>query len=245
MGQKDVQLNPDHYEWLLDNSEPAEPFRYVATTLLPRYELREDKDDKSIISVDDLFNLLHYYWVLSPRYYRTERDRIQHALVILLMVYNDLRLYVVRDPSRNGSNALLMTIKLRLYKGRRNAGTAPVFVFYKRDDNLSFCPILYVLALAFADKAFCSEWLQSPDNVSKIEMPSCLESVPLEWKPEVATKPIVRAAVRGEYGWSTSDTAALGASNLLEWTRNLSKDAGFEQRITLYAFRRGAGNAVN
>lgn len=99
------------------------------------------------MSVDDLFHLLHYHWVLSTRHYHTERDRIQHALVILLMVYtcarpstlletdvyrgsdaslryHDIRLFVVRDPSNRERKTLLMTIKLRLYKGKRNAGIA-------------------------------------------------------------------------------------------------------------------------
>lgn len=120
-----------------------------------------------------------------------------------------------------------------------------MFIFHERDDSLAFCPILHVLALAFADKAFLSEWLQSPNDISNIDIPPYLNSVPLEWKPEVAAKPILRAATRGEYGWTTSDSAGLGASYLLEQTERLAEDAGFEQRITLYACRRGAGNAVN
>lgn len=99
------------------------------------------------MSVDDLFNLFHHFWVFSASYYYTERDRIQHALVMLLMVYTsarpstlletdaykgsdaslrykDISLFVVHDPLDRDKKTILMKIKMRLYKGRRNAGVA-------------------------------------------------------------------------------------------------------------------------
>lgn len=61
---------------------------------------------------------------------------------------------------------------------------SPIFVFHERDDNLAFCLILQVLALAFADGAFASEHIQTPADLDRIPVPSYLQCVPLEWKDE-------------------------------------------------------------
>jgi hypothetical protein len=42
------------------------------------------------MSIDDLLQLLHH-WVLSTDYYSVERQRVQHALLILLMAYTSAR----------------------------------------------------------------------------------------------------------------------------------------------------------
>lgn len=61
----------------------------------------------------------------------------------------------------------------------------------------------------------------------------------------MAAKPLMRPAVKGMEGWTTSDHAGIGNKYLAGQTQKLAMDAGFEQKITLCAFRRGAGNAVN
>lgn len=81
--------------------------------------------------------------------YAIERERIQHALLILLMVYTtarpstilpgnksnsndcikdkDIELFKVRDPEDKSNHILVMKIRLRLMKGRRNKGAPSVF----------------------------------------------------------------------------------------------------------------------
>jgi hypothetical protein len=56
---------------------------------------------------------------------------------------------------------------------------SPKFVFHERDDNLAICPILHVLALAFADDAFESEWINCPKDLCTFQIPSHLQSLPL------------------------------------------------------------------
>ena len=87
--------------------------------------------------------------------------------------------------------------------------------------------------------------MNGPEDIAQIDIPPHMKSVPLEWKPEIAERPVLRRAEKREYGWTTSATAGLGASYLLQQTERLARDAGFEQHVTLYALRRGAGNAVN
>jgi hypothetical protein len=51
------------------------------------------------------------------------------------------------------------------------------FVFCERDDSLSFCAILIVFALAFADRAFDSEHLQCPEDLYRINVPTHLKAL--------------------------------------------------------------------
>ena len=97
------------------------------------------------MSVDDLLQLLHHHWALCTDYYSIERQRVQHALIILLMVYTsarpgtlvegsgyydtddclkykDIEIFKVRDPEMPSRNILIMMVTLRLMKGRRNKG---------------------------------------------------------------------------------------------------------------------------
>ncbi|KAI9854148.1 MAG: hypothetical protein M1813_001355 [Trichoglossum hirsutum] len=54
------------------------------------------------------------------------------------------------------------------YEGQGKQGSRPKFMFHERDDNLAFCPILYVLALAFADNAFASEWINCLEDLGHL-----------------------------------------------------------------------------
>ncbi len=97
------------------------------------------------MSVDDLLQLLHHHWALCTDYYAIERQRVQHALIILLMVYTsarpgalvegngyydtndclkykDIEIFKVRDPEMPSRNILIMMVTLRLMKGKRNKG---------------------------------------------------------------------------------------------------------------------------
>ena len=97
------------------------------------------------MNVDDLLHVLHYHWVRSNDYFHTERDRVQLALLCLLMAYSsarpgtltecagyrgsnsalryrDIELFVVSDPSGSKVTCLLIKVRLRLMKGRRDAG---------------------------------------------------------------------------------------------------------------------------
>jgi hypothetical protein len=68
-------------------------------------------------------------------------------------------------------------------------------VFHERDDNLVFCPILYVLALAFADNAFASEWINCLEDLEAFQVPSHLQSLLLSWKESMLEVLVFRRAV--------------------------------------------------
>lgn len=123
--------------------------QFIGVDLRVEYDLDETLDDKPTMNVDALFLLLYHHWMLCTDRYAIERERIQHALLILLMVYTkarpstilpgnksnsndcikykDIELFKVRDPEDKSNHILVMKIRLRLMKGRRNKGAPSVF----------------------------------------------------------------------------------------------------------------------
>ena len=116
-------------------------------TLQKQYNLDKRGDDKPVMNVDDLLHVLHYHWTRSAQFFRVERERVQLALAILFFVYTsarpgtivessgykgtnesltyrDIELFLVRDPQDSVRNVLLMIVRLRLMKGRRDEDVA-------------------------------------------------------------------------------------------------------------------------
>ena len=118
-------------------------------------------------------------------------------------------------------------------------------MFHERDDNLAFCPILHVLALAFADDAFESEWINCPEDLSTFQIPSHLQSLPLRWKDSKLETPIFRRAVFEGGRIITSPTKALQYGTIANHNLRLGKSMGYPDPFRLYCLRRGAANAIN
>lgn len=97
---------------------------------------------KESINVDDLYHLLKYLWTRDTHVYPVERQRVQQALITLLialttvrpgaivesssyygrieaLLYKDVALRLVRDPADLSQTVLLMEVTVRLWKGYR------------------------------------------------------------------------------------------------------------------------------
>ena len=115
-------------------------------TLIPEFGLNETVRFKGNVSSDDVLAILHYHWALCDDFYPDERQRLQHAGMILFCAsttaragtvvessgyhgtneavqYRDIQLYAVRDEQHSRGVKLGMRIQLRLLKGRRNQGS--------------------------------------------------------------------------------------------------------------------------
>ena len=100
---------------------------------------------RATMNENDLLGVLHHHWAWCDDYYPVERQRVQHALLILLIAgtsarpgtiiegggyydtndalkYKDLKLYLARDPENPSRKSLLLLVTLRLMKGYRNRG---------------------------------------------------------------------------------------------------------------------------
>ena len=94
---------------------------------------------------DDVLAVLYHHWAVCRDYYPTERQRLQHALLILLcagtsarpgtviegggyydtgdaLTYGDIKAHVAKDPDNPARKSVVMLITLRLMKGYRNRG---------------------------------------------------------------------------------------------------------------------------
>ncbi|EGP82385.1 uncharacterized protein MYCGRDRAFT_11476, partial [Zymoseptoria tritici IPO323] len=228
-------------------------------TLRTEFDLQEDRSDKPVLNVDDLLATLHVHWVRCQEWYAAERQRVQLSLILLLIVYTsarpsavftsfetagdclkykDIQIFKVKGQSQD-DHVLLMIVTLRLMKGQRNKSLAPKYVFHERDDNLAFCPILHVLALAFADKAFSSPWLQEPKDIYTFHVDGDrgLQGLPLEWKRDMLDMPVLRR--------STDSRAALKYHEARDANVRLGKAVGYKDPFQFYQGRRGAGEALN
>lgn len=120
-------------------------YQYITNFLAAEYCLDLSERPKPILTVDDLFQILHYHWASDTDTYPIERQRVQQAFLMLLLVYTasrpgaiiesssyagtnealrygNIRIRVVPDGLGRYKNVILMEVMLDLYKGRRETG---------------------------------------------------------------------------------------------------------------------------
>jgi Protein of unknown function (DUF3435) len=124
--------------------------QHIHSHLKEEYELSEISQFRATMNNDDVLAILHHHWAMCKDYYPTERQRLQHALLILLcagtsarpgtlvegggyydendaLTYGDIKTHVVKDPDSPERKSVVMLITLRLMKGYRNRGALYVF----------------------------------------------------------------------------------------------------------------------
>lgn len=169
--------------------------------------------------------------------------------------YRDVELFKVQGADGN-DHVIIMRLTVRLMKGMRNKSLAydphavsngrplttscrPKFVFHERDDNLALCPIAHVLALAFADNAFRSDWLRDPEDLYLFGIDSTrqLRGIPLEWKQEMLDVPLLRRDTASKIAWTYTEARSAAS--------RLGRAVGFKDPFVFYQGRRGAGEAID
>jgi hypothetical protein len=68
------------------------------------------------------------------------------------------------------------------------------------DYQLTYCPILHIVAMAFRDEAFENERL-TPELVWRLRVPKRLSSLPLRWKTKKLNLPVLRRMEQTASGW--------------------------------------------
>jgi hypothetical protein len=118
------------------------------------------------------------------------------------------------------------------------------YVLYERRDSPIFCPVLNMLALAFADNAFKEEGITRPEDIYNIQIPIFRETLSIQWKPEILETPVFQDATRKPED-VVSDSDAWSFTGFNHYLKRLGEIAGFPETLTSYALQRGAGNAVD
>lgn len=112
--------------------------------------------------------------------------------------------------------------------------------FFTAARRLIFCPILIIISLALADRAFAATYITTASQVFQIKNKG-VDCTPLRWKREWLKRPIFRAFNRS----ATSVERALPYYKLRDDMESQTLNAGFEEAFGPKAFRRGAANAAN
>ena len=86
--------------------------------------------------------------------------------------------------------------------------------------------------------------LTSAERISKLDIPSGYQQLPLHLKPEMADIPVFRKSIRTPYGWQISPDQQLPYTTLLKWWKRVGELTGLLD-VRPYCLRYGAGNAFN
>ncbi|OXV07294.1 hypothetical protein Egran_04941, partial [Elaphomyces granulatus] len=126
--------------------------------------------------------------------------------------YRDVELFYLKNTG--GRDILCAIIEFRNLKGRPEGADGTKF-FMHGDYQLVYCPITYIVSLAFRDEAFENDAL-TPESIWRLKVPKRNRALPLRWK-EVVDRPLLRRFVH----------------------------AGFEDKLGHYNFRRWTANEAN
>ncbi|KAF8534000.1 hypothetical protein BDD12DRAFT_897299 [Trichophaea hybrida] len=217
--------------------------KYIETELTQKFKLIMELKDKPTCSVTDLFNLLHYHWNQDVDSSCHGRYRIQVAFLMQLIAYTSSRPgSIIESHCYKGLKQVLKYKDMNLSLLRKRNKREPVtYILYERRDNPIFCPIMNLLALAFADNAFKEEGIQRPEDLYNLEIPHFKESLVIQWKPECRETPVFRRHVDGDI----CDKTPLTFSDFNYYLKRLGLLSGYPQTLTSYVLRRGAANAVD
>ncbi|PQE19655.1 hypothetical protein CJF31_00010054 [Rutstroemia sp. NJR-2017a BVV2] len=160
------------------------------------------------------------------------------------LCYEDIRLWIVRNPTPGERDLLGMEITLAHHKGADRKPKPTTFLFHEETLPI-LCPVSHILAIAIRDNAIKVDGFThaEPFFVSNLQDPT--KAVLVHWKSEKLKTPIFRQAVWTFDGLSTSAHKALRYSTFAYYLDRLGWAAGFAQKLTSYCFRRGTGNAVD
>ncbi|RHZ55164.1 uncharacterized protein CDV56_105607 [Aspergillus thermomutatus] len=237
----------------------------VCTTLTDEYELDLGAKTQPPVNIDDLLFSTYHLMAVTKVQFATVRCRHQHSTLRKMMTstsarpgtliessgymrsndalkWKDIELYTVKHPDDPNCQVLLMRVKHRLNKGKRNRGIPPVYTYTERNDSLGLCVIQDILEYAFLDSAFASERIKKPRDIwLYTHVPDHRLSTPIHFKESMKEIPIFRRPVKDSEGrWITHPTLAYQYDRAQEYEIATSRSAGFKTPGSLYKYRKGA-----
>ncbi|OBT74038.1 hypothetical protein VF21_07827 [Pseudogymnoascus sp. 05NY08] len=193
----------------------------------PNYQGRAPWDNKSDSEYDD-----DYF----------DPDTVERKYKSLC--YEDIRLWIVRNPTPGERDLLGMEITFSHHKGADRKPKPTTFLFHEEALPI-LCPISHILTHAIKDDAIEVEGYSHAEPLFTSHLQHPTKAVLIHWKPEMLKRPIFRQAVRTCDMFRTSEWKALRYSTYAYYLDRLGWATGFEQKLTSYCFRRGTGNAVD
>ncbi|PVH92773.1 C2H2 finger domain protein [Periconia macrospinosa] len=231
----------------------------VLRKLARKHGLKKIGRDKACMYVEDLALVLQTNLVTTEKRYTHGRYRIQVQLylqlggftanrpkALLSLCYKHIQVTLLRDPE-GGPHRVLLEFTFEFTKeflGIKDMNTFPLpEVMY--DETFLFSPHAFLLGILFYDKAFAAYNLTSPEELSRLQIPSGRNELPLRLNRKLDDIPVFRKAVRSVDGWVISPSEPLPYSTLLPWIKALGQITSFKQVTRPYSLRYAGGKAFN
>ncbi|KAF2181317.1 hypothetical protein K469DRAFT_729448 [Zopfia rhizophila CBS 207.26] len=159
-----------------------------------------------------------------------------------VLCYEDITLWIVKDPKQGGRDILAMEVYFRYHKGADNKPKPTIFLF--REHPLAIlCPISYILARAIRDDAIQVDGYSRAEPFFSTQLGK--GAVKVHWKSSKLKTPIFRTSIRAASGrWEKSGTKPMKYSTYAFYLDRIGTDLGSEEKWTSYCMRRGNVNAI-
>ncbi|OAX77523.1 hypothetical protein ACJ72_08176, partial [Emergomyces africanus] len=156
----------------------------VCGQLKKEFDLSETVKFQPYVNSDDLLYHLYHSLAISNIFYVTNRQRNQHATLRKMMTatsarpgtlvcntdycrqkknalcWGDIELFMIVNSDHPSCKILLMHVKHRLNKSKRNKSRVPQYTYIERNDNLGLCVIQDILEYELEDEVFASEFIR-------------------------------------------------------------------------------------
>ncbi|KAL9583651.1 MAG: hypothetical protein Q9203_004996 [Teloschistes exilis] len=251
--------------------KPAVGKRWLHYTFCEQKGLIKGNLPKHTVGYAGILGALCYHWTFDTESFHFERDRVQLALFILLLAYTgqrpgaivesdsvgnrnsnqalkyrDIKLKLVRGGNGEAS-LLVMTVNIRLDKGKRGKGIWKTLTLFENGNQPAMCPIIYFLALAFADNIFHPRLIQpglSVDRLHKFTCPTGRTTIDFSFREDILDAPIFRPSAQVLSGKDGDTVRALTATRMRYWMIRLGERAGFPHALTPYCLRRDIATSL-
>ncbi|PVH92377.1 hypothetical protein DM02DRAFT_700065, partial [Periconia macrospinosa] len=154
------------------------------------------------------------------------------------LLYKDITLSYQRTPDYTG---LVITITLRNRKGHRaNSSHKPTIIIYAEpEENRHKCPVIAFLGHALADGVFLH--CETFDEINRRRPAAGQTSYVFRMRSDMLDVPVLRSLLRDG---TISPTKILTYNCLRNMIAGLGQRAGYTEKLIVYNFRRGYGNAI-
>lgn len=160
-----------------------------------------------------------------------------------VLCWEDVELWILQDPERNGGrDRLAMQVLFRYHKGEKNKRVPTWFVFVEERLPV-LCPISHILAKALAEGVIAVGALDRVDRFFSTNIKQGGMKIP--WKPEFRHTPVFRQSVDSLEGGGKKISEPITRCAFDARSKRLGKDAGLEEDLTQYCYRRGFAETVD
>ena len=233
-------------------------------SMMDSHNLSLENHSKPVCSSVDLHSLLMYNWCFYREGIAHERYRVQTTLLCQIMAYTSTRPGALIESScyrgineslrwknvklklikSSPSDFFVVELETTLIKGKRKMVEPIIFMLMDVPTNPIFCPILPLIALAFADDAFANEGIRTPADLFRLRVEDPGKNhLEVPWKASILDTPVFRSVEPGKSYISTTTSLKYADSDYR--LRRLGMFAGFPDGVRSYGLRRGAASAID